>query len=600
MSTLPTSLRELPAWPIRALDDDSIFPEGKFVVDAPECKDETEPLVWAEDGTVATETWFTTPPLSRSAILGLKSVQLFAETRDQGYVDDRALGNWTWLELAIYENEEADSPRVREGVQLVWTSHRNDMGSKEYDWLSGDGFGEQHDLLNLLQPGNVIAVRVCACFRGWELYGRAARLVLRTGPPTRIEPPPSYTQVIEETLTLQHIMNCINVRNDAYEPTITAAWDRADTYSGKELRPLRVLSLDGGGVRGYSSLMLLKEVMDRGAPNKKPCDVFDLIGGTSTGGLIAIMLGRLKMTVQECLDEYDALMKEVFGSGWFHKHIGKTASYIQKSEFYSAEKLEKVIKALLRKRLPAGEDPENALLLDNDNPCKIFLMAVREESGSNRGPVFLRSYLDEREKPDADLANIKLWQAARATSAAPAYFKPLQVGNVKLVDGGLLANNPFGWLWFEVLGVFGPTRETDCFLSIGTGMAANVAVAQPGFLFKDAMMSFSSLATNTESTHLLFRTLVDAFAPCPQAKKYFRLNVSKELPEPDDHQGIFAVFFGKKKEEVNLKDYEDPGSLDDVDVIPKLKEWTKEWIAGQHGLIKACGESIARNLAKKG
>lgn len=41
---------------------------------------------------------------------------------------------------------------------------------------------------------------------------------------------------------------------------------------------------DGGGVRGYSSLLILKEVMARIPGNPKPCDVFDMIGGTSTGG----------------------------------------------------------------------------------------------------------------------------------------------------------------------------------------------------------------------------------------------------------------------------------------------------------------------------
>lgn len=54
---------------------------------------------------------------------------------------------------------------------------------------------------------------------------------------------------------------------------------------------LCLLSLDGGGVRGLSTLYILKGLMDRmnqtrpsGAPIKKPCEVFDLIGGTSTGG----------------------------------------------------------------------------------------------------------------------------------------------------------------------------------------------------------------------------------------------------------------------------------------------------------------------------
>ena len=72
-------------------------------------------------------------------------------------------------------------------------------------------------------------------------------------------------------------------------------------------------------------------------------------------------------------------------------------------------------------------------------------MATHEESDSNRGPVFLRSYTNDSDPPDADLAKIKLWEAARATSAAPGYFKPMQVGKFKFVDGGLEANNPLGW-----------------------------------------------------------------------------------------------------------------------------------------------------------
>jgi patatin-like phospholipase/acyl hydrolase len=65
-----------------------------------------------------------------------------------------------------------------------------------------------------------------------------------------------------------------------------------------------ILSLDGGGVRGLSSLLILREIMAEVEKKRemrestealKPCDVFDLICGTSTGGLIAIMLGLLRM-----------------------------------------------------------------------------------------------------------------------------------------------------------------------------------------------------------------------------------------------------------------------------------------------------------------
>ena len=66
----------------------------------------------------------------------------------------------------------------------------------------------------------------------------------------------------------------------------------------------RVLTLDGGGVRGLSSLvilLILRNIMEsikvqtRAPQTPKPCEYFDLIGGTSTGGLIAIMLGLLGM-----------------------------------------------------------------------------------------------------------------------------------------------------------------------------------------------------------------------------------------------------------------------------------------------------------------
>jgi patatin-like phospholipase/acyl hydrolase len=73
--------------------------------------------------------------------------------------------------------------------------------------------------------------------------------------------------------------------------------------------PLRLLSLDGGGVRGLSSLMVLDDLIENIAQEEKrigkrsrndntplkPCDYFDLIGGTSTGGIIAILLSRLRL-----------------------------------------------------------------------------------------------------------------------------------------------------------------------------------------------------------------------------------------------------------------------------------------------------------------
>ncbi|KKF94956.1 Vegetative incompatibility protein HET-E-1 [Ceratocystis platani] len=72
--------------------------------------------------------------------------------------------------------------------------------------------------------------------------------------------------------------------------------------------PLKVLSLDGGGVRGLSSLLILKKIAEHIRDTEgyteiqKPYEMFDLIGGTGTGGIIAIMLGRLKMTLHQSIE----------------------------------------------------------------------------------------------------------------------------------------------------------------------------------------------------------------------------------------------------------------------------------------------------------
>ena len=70
-------------------------------------------------------------------------------------------------------------------------------------------------------------------------------------------------------------------------------------------------------------------------------------------------------------------------------------------------------------------------------------MAVRADADNNRGPVYLRSY--KNPQIQSVLPDCLIWQAGRATSAAPTYFTPIKVGEYELVDGGLLANNPLGW-----------------------------------------------------------------------------------------------------------------------------------------------------------
>jgi len=126
---------------------------------------------------------------------------------------------------------------------------------------------------------------------------------------------------------------------------------------------VRLLALDGGGVRGLSSLMILRQLMaavDLDSP-PKPCDYFDMIGGTSTGGLIAVMLGRLRMTVDECIVAYTSLSDRVFEKKSHRVNIKG------KLQGWDVAELERAIKQILRDR---GLN-ENALLKDVEAPCRV-------------------------------------------------------------------------------------------------------------------------------------------------------------------------------------------------------------------------------------
>ncbi len=148
-------------------------------------------------------------------------------------------------------------------------------------------------------------------------------------------------------------------------------------------------SLDGGGVRGLASLLILDYVMkaiDSKNP-PKPCDYFDLIGGTSTGGfvlssvtclfsvclcltlpprLIAIMLGRLHMTVKDAIDAYLELSREVFAPKHKYNKFASLVNAIKLKGLCSSAALEAAIKAQVKTSL--GEGKEDTLLLEEAEP----------------------------------------------------------------------------------------------------------------------------------------------------------------------------------------------------------------------------------------
>jgi predicted acylesterase/phospholipase RssA len=152
-------------------------------------------------------------------------------------------------------------------------------------------------------------------------------------------------------------------------------------------KDLRLLALDGGGVRGLSALIILEQLMETIDPESppKPCDYFDMIGGTSTGGwvvaisadyrrtcwsasLIAIMLGRLKMSIDECIDAYLSLSDRVFQK---KRHRVTAKGNIQGR--FDSEELARAVKEVVT----AQELQEDALLKNVlDDGCKVWVSLI--------------------------------------------------------------------------------------------------------------------------------------------------------------------------------------------------------------------------------
>jgi patatin-like phospholipase/acyl hydrolase len=134
-------------------------------------------------------------------------------------------------------------------------------------------------------------------------------------------------------------------------------------------RPLRLLSFDGGGVRGLSSLLIMKRIMHvighkAGLGGKQlplPCEYFDIIAGTSTGGLIAIMLGTLRMSIDDAITCYQDLAPKIFPEEGFVS--GNIASRFVKAERgkarFNASAMEVEIKKLVANHLKQHGSKEN-------------------------------------------------------------------------------------------------------------------------------------------------------------------------------------------------------------------------------------------------
>lgn len=228
----------------------------------------------------------------------------------------------------------------------------------------------------------------------------------------------------------------------------------------------RILSLDGGGIRGLSTLFvirnLLERVQRRTGLNRMPLpsECFDVICGVGTGGIIALLLGRLKFGIDDAVEAYLSISRKVFGQakGALAVLMGKTR--------YSASKLESAMQDVIQRAEKDGRASLTEGSGDEEKSCRTFVMAMRKSEGSEGTFRTLRSYSTRQVLGD----RCSIYQAARATSASPLFFKPVNMGDSALssVPRSASLNNPALEAVNEARSLY-TDRSIDCLISIGAG-----------------------------------------------------------------------------------------------------------------------------------
>lgn len=239
----------------------------------------------------------------------------------------------------------------------------------------------------------------------------------------------------------------------------------------EDYKKFKILSIDGGGIRGLIPAKVLAELeaeLQKEEPEKKLYEHFDLICGTSTGAILAIGIA-LGISAKDLAKFYEDNAKMIFPRFIFRFVPRKSRVFF--NAMYSNEKLLKKLREVYSDA-NGGRDP-----LMNDLKTRVCIPAFNGNDGTinvlktKHHPEYKRDY------------KIPAYHVAMSSASAPVYFPPHTFSfknefgegtNVNMIDGGIFANNP------ALIGVFEATDKLDVsigdisILSLGTGQGKQI------------------------------------------------------------------------------------------------------------------------------
>jgi uncharacterized protein len=207
---------------------------------------------------------------------------------------------------------------------------------------------------------------------------------------------------------------------------------------------MRVLAIDGGGIRGLIPAIVLTELEER--TGRRVFELFDLIAGTSTGGILTCALcAPDALPASEVVKLYEEQGPDIFSRSLFQRIRSADGLLDEK---YDDAALDRALERFLGEKLLSESKPD---------------IIVPSYDTNEPGPYFFKTTDAKARKED----DFPLSVVARATSAAPTYFEPVASGKKALVDGGVFAANPAMCALAEVLNAVPPNDVV--LVSLGTG-----------------------------------------------------------------------------------------------------------------------------------
>lgn len=258
----------------------------------------------------------------------------------------------------------------------------------------------------------------------------------------------------------------------------------------------KILSIDGGGIKGVFPASFLASLEEQ-IPGGSIWEYFDLIAGTSTGGIIALALG-LGFSPREILSMYEDNAEKIFPKKkWgnilqLKENLRVRGLFKQK---YDTAPLADILKSRF----------QNKLL--GHSKTRLMICATHLQTGKVN--VFKTAHSD-RLKNDYKVSAVHV---ALATSAAPVFFTPHKMPNGhSLVDGAMWGNNPMGFAAIEGVHFLGWDPKDTAILSVGcteespsfaTLAGEKIGAAQWGLGLVECFMTSQSYASLGMAIHVL-------------------------------------------------------------------------------------------------